>query len=371
MRMWLIIMYVTLAVTGGCLFYLSYKVGRLPFFEKAVGNSRLRRFFGGAFVVFSIFGIIGFFLNLINAIVCIVYLSMIWIVCDAAFFSIGKIGKKTFEKKSVALVAFTATVFSLSVGWYRAHNVWQTPYAIESDKEIQDLKIIMFADSHVGTTFNGIGFSKHIKAMQTQKPDVVVVAGDFVDDDTTRQDMVEAAKALGEMKTTYGIYYVFGNHDKGYRTYRNFSGRDLVSELEKNGIKVLQDEVVSIGNSFYLIGRNDSSVKKERGGRRKSIEELVKDLDKSKFMIVADHQPTDYKKQTEANVDLVLSGHTHGGQLFPFNRIGEWIGANDKIYGYEKIGNTNFIVTSGISDWAIKFKTGCKSEFITVNLKRK
>ena len=101
------------------------------------------------------------------------------------------------------------------------------------------------------------------------------------------------------------------------------------------------------------------------------IDELVKDLDKSKYMIVLDHQPTEFNKQAASGVDLVLCGHTHGGQLFPFNKVGKWIGANDLVYGHEKRQNTDFIVTSGISDWAIKFKTGTKSEFVIININKK
>lgn len=78
----------------------------------------------------------------------------------------------------------------------------------------------------------------------------------------------------------------------------------------------------------------------------------------------------DYVAQKDANVDLVLSGHTHGGQLFPLMTIENHsnIAEDDRVYGYEKSENTNFIVTSGISDWAIKFKTGCKSEYLIINI---
>lgn len=98
------------------------------------------------------------------------------------------------------------------------------------------------------------------------------------------------------------------------------------------------------------------------------MEELVSGLDKNKFIIVMDHQPNDYEKEAKARVDLVLSGHTHGGQLFPLNKVGEWIGANDKTYGIERRGQTNFVVTSGLSDWAIRFKTGTKSELVVIDV---
>lgn len=78
----------------------------------------------------------------------------------------------------------------------------------------------------------------------------------------------------------------------------------------------------------------------------------------------------DYEVLKDAKMDLVLSGHTHGGQLFPLMTIENHsnIAEDDRVYGYEKRGNTNFIVTSGISDWAIKFKTGCKSEYLLINI---
>ena len=109
-------------------------------------------------------------------------------------------------------------------------------------------------------------------------------------------------------------------------------------------------------------------MEKEQGGKRKSMNELMRQTDGGKYVIVADHQPTDYDNQAESGADLVLSGHTHGGQLFPFNQVGKWIGANDLVYGHERRKNTDFIVTSGISDWAIKFKTGTRSEYVIINV---
>lgn len=101
---------------------------------------------------------------------------------------------------------------------------------------------------------------------------------------------------------------------------------------------------------------------------RAEISELTNGLDTNKYMIVLDHQPNDYAGEAEAEVDLVLSGHTHGGQLFPATYVGEWLGMNDKTYGYEKRGSTDFIVTSGISDWEILFKMGTKSEYTVITV---
>ena len=373
MTMWLVIMYVTLMLTAGCLLYLSGKVGGLSVFQKRTDETKKRHFLIGALVVFSLFGLLCLVLNTMNAIVCALYLAMIWALCETSAFLIGKIFKKTFKKDRIGMTALCISLLCLFIGWYQAHHVWQTEYVLETDKKIKDAKIIMFADAHIGTTFDAKGFAGHIARMQSQEPDIVIISGDFVDDDTSRQDMIESCRSLGQMKTTYGVYLVLGNHDKGYydAARRGFSEQDLIAELEKNGVTILKDDTVLIADSFYLIGRKDFSVEKERKGKRQSMTELVENLDRSKYILVADHQPADYKNQTQAKVDLVLSGHTHGGQLFPFNRVGKWIGANDKIYGFEKRGNTNYIVTSGISDWAIKFKTGCRSEYVMLYLKQR
>lgn len=214
-----------------------------------------------------------------------------------------------------------------------------------------------------------------MKEIGKQNPDVVLVAGDFVDDDTTKEDMIRCCQALGEMKTTYGVYYVFGNHDKGYypSDYRGYTGDDLIAELEKNGVTVLQDQNVLIDNRVYIIGRQDRSEDVEKGKGRADMATLTQDLDDSKFSIVMDHQPADYEAQAASGVDLVVSGHTHGGQLFPLMNIENLtgLGGDDKVYGYEKRDNTNFIVTSGISDWAIKFKTGCRSEYVLIDIQGK
>ena len=367
MKMWLMIMYATLTVTFASLVYLIGRVGKFSFIQK---RKKGKLFFGIA-VVFGAFAGIGLTLDFINAIVCAVYFAMFWLVGDFIFYVIAKIRRKPFERYYAGMAAVIASVAALSAGWYWNHSVRPAFYTIETDKNVGNLKIVMFADSHIGTTFHADGFAKHIAAMQAQNPDVVVIAGDFVDDDTTRADMIASVKSLGKMKTAYGVYFVPGNHDKGYygAAHRGFSGRDLTDELEKNGVKVLKDEAVLIDDRFYLIGRKDFSVEKEQSGKRKPMKELTAGLSFDKLTIVADHQPADYQNQAAAKVDLVLSGHTHGGQLFPFNRVGMWIGANDKIYGHEKRGDTNFIVTSGLSDWAIKFKTGCRSEYVVVTVK--
>lgn len=350
--------------------YLVSRFARFAVIRRASGNRKIVRILLGLLPVGLLAWGLWAFMGMMNAEICLLHLTVVWLICDGIGRIVEKKRKKKFRRYYAGLCAIGITASYLACGWYLAHHVWRTAYMLETDKPVGSLRIVQFADSHVGATFDGEGFAEHMKAIQAENPDIVVVTGDYVDDDTSKEDMIAACKALGSLETTYGVYYVFGNHDKGYYgpAYRGYSGYDLLLELEKNNVTVLQDETVLLDDRFYLIGRKDRS-EEWSSSSRASMEELTAGLDPDKYSIVLDHQPHDYEAQEVSGVDLVLSGHTHGGQMIPFNRMGEWLELDDKSYGLEKRGNTNFIVTSGIADWTIQFKAGCKSEYVVVDVR--
>ena len=375
MILWAVLMAVLFIAFIGGIFYLIGRLRKFQWMRKAAGGKKKLEILLGAVIVIIPAAIVWVAWGQMNAIICILHLIVFWAVSDGIFALVKKLRKKEFKRYYAGITAIVFTIVYLAAGWYGAHHVWEKNYTIETDKAVGNFRVALLSDSHTGTTFHGDGFSEHMKEIGKQNPDVVLVAGDFVDDDTTKEDMIRCCQALGEMKTTYGVYYVFGNHDKGYypSDYRGYTGDDLIAELEKNGVTVLQDQNVLIDNRVYIIGRQDRSEDVEKGKGRADMATLTQDLDDSKFSIVMDHQPADYEAQAASGVDLVVSGHTHGGQLFPLMNIENLtgLGGDDKVYGYEKRGNTNFIVTSGISDWAIKFKTGCRSEYVLIDIQGK
>lgn len=375
MILWAVLMAVLFIAFIGGIFYLIGRLRKFQWMRKAAGGKKKLEILLGAVIVIIPAAIVWVAWGQMNAIICILHLIVFWAVSDGIFALVKKSRKKEFKRYYAGITAIVFTIVYLAAGWYGAHHVWEKNYTIETDKAVGNFRVALLSDSHTGTTFHGDGFSEHMKEIGKQNPDVVLVAGDFVDDDTTKEDMIRCCQALGEMKTTYGVYYVFGNHDKGYypSDYRGYTGDDLIAELEKNGVTVLQDQNVLIDNRVYIIGRQDRSEDVEKGKGRADMATLTQDLDDSKFSIVMDHQPADYEAQAASGVDLVVSGHTHGGQFFPLMNIENLtgLGGDDKVYGYEKRGNTNFIVTSGISDWAIKFKTGCRSEYVLIDIQGK
>lgn len=370
MWMWMTLMIILFVLTIAGICYIANRIGKFALIQKLTRGKKIPRIFVGLLIAAALTAVIWLTLGSMNAIVCVLHLIVFWLISDGIFALIVKRRKKPFIRYYAGIAAIAFTICYLGIGWYQAHHVWRTTYQIQTNKNVGDLRVAVFSDSHTGTTFHGDGFAEHMKEIERQNPDLVLIVGDFVDDDTSKEDMIRCCTALGEMKTTYGVYFVFGNHDKGYYSpdYRGYDGDDLIAELEKNNVHVMQDDVELIDDRFYLIGRADKS--EEYASGRKTMEELTADLNPDKFSIVLDHQPEDYDAQAKAGVDLVLSGHTHGGQLFPLRPIEELTNMtpDDRIYGYEKRDNTNFIVTSGISDWAIKFKTGCRSEYLMLDI---
>lgn len=303
-------------------------------------------------------------INVFASIVVFFHLVVIWFLCDLIGLAFKKLLRFKPKRYYAGLTAIVLTTIYLSYGWISAHYVFQTDYNLSTSKNLgqQNLRIVTIADSHIGITLDSEKFTKEMEKVSETNPDVVIIAGDYVDDDTLKTDMVKCCEALGNIKSKYGVYFAFGNHDKGYFQYRDFTSDDLHQELLKNNVNILEDEAKLIDNKFYIIGRQDKQVQ-----NRADMNTLTKNLDKDNYKILIDHEPNDYDNEAGC-VDLVLSGHTHGGHIFPAGYIGLAIKANDRVYGHENRNGTDFIVTSGISGWAIPFKTGAISEFIVTDI---
>lgn len=297
-------------------------------------------------------------------IIPILHLLVIWAILEGVFALLRKATSKRVPFWLSGALALVITVAYMSVAFYLAHHVVETKYQVKTNKDVSNLRIALIADAHLGTCFNGEGFAEHMETIQAQKPDLLVICGDFVDDDSSKEDMLIACSALGNFQSTYGVFYVSGNHDRGFGNYRDFTYEEMTDAMAQNGVTVLEDAIVPIGDDYYLVGRKD------RSSERMSIETLTLGLDPNRYTIVLNHQPNDYEAEASAKCDLVLSGHTHGGQMIPIGPIGELIGANDATYGLETRNNTTFIVTSGIADWAIPYKSGTVSEYVIIEIEK-
>lgn len=367
--MWVMIIGGIFMLAIGSLFFLASRLGTLSPIRKLTGGRKRFSYLIGLAVILLVGAVLTFFLNYMNTAICMLHLTVIWLLAELVGWIVGKGKGKKISSNAIGMTAIAVTVGYLCVGWYLAHHVFEQRYELKTEKTVGTFRIVAMADAHLGTTFEAEEFENAMREIAALSPDVVVIVGDYVDDASPLQTMIACTEKLPLTQPTFGIYYVFGNHDRGYYgpEGRGYDGDRLVQELEKNGVQVLEDEIVLIDDRVYLIGRKDKS-SEHRGGRA-TMEQLTAGLDDDKYQVVLDHQPNDYDNEQAAGVDLVLSGHTHGGQMIPVNPVGVWMGANDKTYGLERRGDTNFIVTSGISCWEVKFKTGCKSEYVVIDIR--
>ena len=366
--MWIIIMLTVMVAFVLGIIYLISHIRKFAFVDKLSKGKRALSIIIATLIVIASALIFHFTLGYVNTCVIFISLTIFWLIVDLVAFIIYRASQNKIKLNDniTGMVAIAITFIYLAVGMYLAHHVAITEYTIETNKNVEPLKIVMFSDSHMGTTFDGEGFKKHIDTINSLNPDIVLIPGDYVDGSSRYNDIITASNALGEIKSKYGVYFCFGNHDQNYYgedARRDFTEEELRRLFSENHVIILEDEAVDFADGYTLIGRKDATE-----ADRESIVDLMSKTIEGDFVIDMNHQPNDYANEAASGVDLVVSGHTHGGQLFPINEVGVWIGANDKTYGYEKRDNTNFIVSSGISDWALDFKTGCKSEIVVINV---
>ncbi len=262
------------------------------------------------------------------------------------------------------LIPLLCTAIVFTYGIINVGNIVRTEYGVVTDKSIraEGYKIALLSDVHYGKLNNKNDLERLAESLSAQDLDIVILCGDIVDEDTTKAQMQEVFAILGTVKSSYGSYFIYGNHDK--QTYSKkpmFTETELISAIGQNGITVLDDESVNIGNDILLVGRRD------RNDERKSVEELLIGEGSSKYIIFADHQPNEFKINSNAGVDLLLSGHTHGGQLFPVGTFMNLFHIGDMVYGKKQVGNMTAITTSGITG-SHPIRTQGKSEYVVITV---
>ncbi len=263
---------------------------------------------------------------------------------------------------TAAVAAVVLCAVYITGAFVNAFTLQRTGYELTTDKGLgrERLRVAQISDCHLGVNLSGERFGRWLDDIAACEPDVLVITGDLVDGDTTREDMLAACEALGRFDAPLGVYFVPGNHEM--RRLR-FDLDELISALEEKGVAVLEDEAVLVDDSFYICGRRDAY---DCG--RLDMDELLVPLDSEKYIIVLDHQPADYAAQSRSEADLVLSGHTHGGQMLPLALALRPMGFCDKVYGHSRFGDTDYIVTSGMGALKVPMRTGTPTEFVVIDI---
>lgn len=280
---------------------------------------------------------------------------------------------------SIGSVVVACAVATCLYGIFNARNIKVNEYSVTVNKSCgsdKHLKAVLVADLHMGYAIGVDHITNMVEKINQQNADIVIIAGDIFDNSYDGMDDPEGIKAqLKSIKSKYGVYAVYGNHDIDEKMLMGFTfdwgGKQLHNEKMTNfmkecNIKLINDESVLINDEFYLVGRRDTDKPGTEDGTRAEISELTKDLDKTKPIFVLSHEPDELQKTADAGADIDFSGHTHDGQLFPGNLTIGLFWENP--CGMIKKDNMYSIVTSGVGVYGTFMRVGTDAEICSVDI---
>ena len=269
--------------------------------------------------------------------------------------------------------------FSL-YGFINANHIEKYYYDVSVDKQGEDMKIVLIADTHLGYSYGVRNVRNMVDKINEESPDLVCIAGDIFDNDYDAMDDPEGIRqALSSINSKYGVFACWGNHDIKDKLFGGFTVStdeekvhdDRMEQLLRSAnITLLQDEVMTVDNKFTILGRLDLSKPATHDNSRMAISDFK--FDKSKLVIDVDHEPKELQETADAGVDLDLCGHTHNGQFFPLTIPIKFIWENaagliekTSSDGSHKMYN---VVTQGVGVYGPFMRTLTDSEISVVNV---
>lgn len=293
--------------------------------------------FGFAFLLFVvlIFAVLGLNLLVSNILVF--------------FFDAGKI----FEMSSYIILLLT-----IFLSLYAVCRAEQMPHLLEysfSDWRVKKpLKVLLISDLHITKITSLKKVRKWVAYFNNLKADIILLAGDIGDDKP--EDIKKQIGELKKLKAKDGIYYVVGNHE----VY--FNSVAWEGEFASLGWQVLHNSGVEVPNTgVYIAGVPDASAMSA------NPKQALKNSNPKQYRILLSHAPSVAYSLEKGEVDLQLSGHTHGGQIFPFNFLTRF-GNNGLLAGKYNIKGTNLIISRGVGYWGPPMRLMAPSDVVLINL---
>lgn len=267
-------------------------------------------------------------------------------------------------KSALLLVSIALVFLTVLVGHINAISPRVNKLTIDLNKSangLKEVKIALASDIHMGTLIGPRRMTKLVNKIQEIKPDIILLAGDVVDEDLEPVIRQNLGEVLVKLKAPLGVYAITGNHE-----YIGGVAK-AVKYLEDHNITFLRDTTLKIADAFYLAGREDRS--KNSSSKRKDIGAIINGIDHTLPIIMMDHQPFNLGEVEAAGVDVQFSGHTHHGQLWPLNYITQAM--YEVSTGYLKKGNSHFYVSNGFGSWGPPVRIGNRPEIVEITIKFK
>ena len=276
--------------------------------------------------------------------------------------------KREFLEKSLSIGILTLVGPATAYGFYSARKgptvINQDIYLKNLPESFENFTIAQISDLHVGPTIKKAYVEKVVNQISNINPDLIAITGDMVDGsiDYLRKDL----EPLSNVVASFGTYFVTGNHEY-------YSGAERwLDETDRMGFTNLVNEnkLIKINDqSIALAGVNDYRAHQIIPSHRTNPEKAIKGINNDKVKILLAHQPSSIFKANEAGYDLQISGHTHGGQFWPFTYPTKK--ANPYLSGLHDHNGTQIYVNSGTGYWGPPLRLGVTAEITLFKLKNK
>ena len=288
-----------------------------------------------------------------SSLIILLYLFMLFLVLD-----LGKLVRllpRTILYNNwgttIGIVVLMTVIFTY--GYFHYKHKYREDIRLTTEKSMaKPIKLVMMSDLHLGYHNRREELRRWVDMMNEEHADAILIAGDIIDMSIRplkEEKMYEEFKRLNAP-----VYACLGNHEY-------YSGEpDAQKFYEQAGIHLLRDSCAVVGN-LCVIGRDDRT-----NQHRKTLADIMKQADRSKFTILLDHQPYHLEQAERQKIDFQFSGHTHHGQVWPIS----WITENiyECAFGAHQRGGTRYYVSSGIGIWGGKFRIGTRSEYIVATI---
>ena len=224
-------------------------------------------------------------------------------------------------------------------------------------------RIVQLSDVHIGPTIDGDWLQKVVARVNALEPDLVAITGDLVDGSV--DELGEHVVHLRELRAKHGVFFVTGNHEY-------YSGVDAwLAELTRLGVRVLRNEHVTIGEgeeSFHLAGVDDWRSREFGRGHGPDLDRALHGRDPARELILLAHQPKQAIEAAKSGVGLQLSGHTHGGQIFPWGFFVKL--EQGFVAGLDRVGEMLLYTSCGTGYWGPPMRVGAPAEITLIEVQR-
>ncbi|MET8585388.1 metallophosphoesterase [Streptomyces collinus] len=267
--------------------------------------------------------------------------------------------RRLFVSRVVGGAAAAAAVGTVGQGTYgvlRGPRVKRVTVPLARlPRAAHGFRIAVVSDIHLGPVLGRSFAQRVVDTVNATQPDLIAVVGDLVDGSV--KDLGPAAAPLAGLTARHGAYFVTGNHEY-------FSGAEQwVAEVRTLGLHPLENARTELPH-FDLAGVND--LQGESEGQGPDFGRALGDRDRARACVLLAHQPVQIHEAVRYGVDLQLSGHTHGGQLWPGNLVAA--AANPTVAGLERYGDTQLYVSRGAGAWGPPTRVGAPSDVTVVEL---